>query len=75
VRGTTTILRVFKANAPQFVYQKRRAVRQHEGEADPIPAAPDSRPASPVLPGRQGRSAGPGNRAFTMPPKSRRAKL
>ena len=55
MRGTTTILRVFKANAPQFVYQKRRAVQQDGGDADPIPEAPDSRPASPVLPGRQGR--------------------
>jgi len=75
VRGTTTILRVFKANAPQFVYQKRRAVRQDEGDADPIPEAPDSRPASPVSRGGQGRSGGPGNRAFTMPPESPRAKL
>ena len=39
MRGTTTILRVFKANAPQFVYQKRRAVQQDGGDADPIPEA------------------------------------
>jgi hypothetical protein len=46
VRGTTTILCVFKANAPQFVYQKQpRPVRQDRMPTR-SPEAPDSRPAA-----------------------------
>jgi hypothetical protein len=84
VRGTTTILRVFKANAPQFVYQKGRLVYRdraspgfgkERGRADPIPSDVIRGPHPAVAGAGRGDRAGPGNRAFTMPPKCRCAKL
>jgi hypothetical protein len=76
VRGKTTILRVFKGNDAQFVYQKG-ALRRSPA---PIEAAdPPSRGRFAAVTGRlagaegagPAESSGPGNRAFTMTPKCR----
>jgi hypothetical protein len=78
VRATTTILRVFKANGAQFVYQKG-ARRRSPGAASRLirPAAMIRGPFGPwagCRAERPGESGDRGNHMFTMTPKYRSLK-
>jgi len=74
VRGTTTILRIFKANTPQFVYQNRGPIDLRASGLR-APRGGDSRRLHPLAAALRAKSGALGNPAFTMPAKSGRSKL